>query len=123
MTHWGRRRHRVRLGTLSTLAVKQDCIKADEVKLEISTEITGYNRQTGCEVFKVHRNAKQPKMQTWQEVQSVWQHQAADRMGHSLLCDVTVHQGVGRKDRVASQLSKNRARLSSAICEQCLLGS
>ena len=58
MTHWGRRRHRVRLGTLSTLAVKQDRIKADEVKLEISTEITGYNRQTDCKVFKVYRNAK-----------------------------------------------------------------
>ena len=123
MTHRGRRRHRVRLGTLSTLAVKQDRIKADEVKLEIPTEITGYNHQTGCEVFEVYRNAKEPKMQTWHEVQSVWQHQAADRMGHSLVCDVTVHQGAGRKDRVASQSSKIRARLSSVICDQCLLGS
>ena len=123
MTHRSRRCHRVRFGTLSTLVVKQDRIKANEVKLEISIEITGYNRQTGCEVFEVYRNAKEPKMQTWHEVQSVWQHRAADRMGHSLVCDVTVHQDEGRKDHVASQSSKSRARLSSAIYDQCLLGS
>ncbi|WP_114283724.1 tyrosine-type recombinase/integrase [Candidatus Halocynthiibacter alkanivorans] len=109
MTFRGSKRLRVRLGTFPGLSVKEARKKAEAAKEVALSPLICIDTKTVEDLFASYKAAKESKMRSWRDVQSVWDNWALPRIGHVRVADISVHHGLDLRDYVASQSSEIRA--------------
>ncbi|MCP5036802.1 MAG: tyrosine-type recombinase/integrase [Rhodobacteraceae bacterium] len=105
----GGRRRRERLGVFPALSVKEARMKAEEAKATALNPVAAMAARTVADVFEAYKAQRQNRMRTWNDVQSVWDCWARDRIGHIRTTDLTLHHGLDLRNHVSEESSPLRA--------------
>ncbi len=102
----GKRHQRERLGTFPTVSVKEARKVAEEQAHTLRVD-TGV--KTVADLFDAYKAAREDKLRTWDDIQSVWGIWVKDRVGHVRATDLSFQHGQDMRTHVSKKSSPIRA--------------